>query len=237
MTLCRFSRALAIMTAVTLWLCAGALTSAQADQPTLDELLNLAPADESATTETGNTGEVNPDEGEDLAGSVEQALSASAAADAFEQAVLEMDQVSRRLGRSYDPGIQTQRMQESILRKLDRVIESARQQQPPSGGGSGSSGKPRDQDSGGEQVAKQGSSASGQDQPQDGGQQASTGGASSGSPQDPTLQDKPIEQLRREWGVLPPRLRDELSEGLRERFSPLYRRMTEDYYKALAEQE
>ena len=37
------------------------------------------------------------------------------------------------------------------------------------------------------------------------------------------------------WGNLPPRLRDELLQGLEDRFSPLYRDLTELYYQRLAE--
>lgn len=198
--------------------------SGQSDQPSLDELLDLAPT-EPVTVQPDTTG--NLDE------SVEDALSMANAADAFEQAVQEMDVVSRRLGRSFDPGIETQRMQESILRKLEQVIEAAKQQ---NSGGGGGSGQPKDQDQGAEQLAQQnGEGQSGQ--PTGTGDQASTGQAGTTSPIDPENQDAAIEQLRKEWGVLPPRVREELSDGLRERFSPLYRRMTEAYYKALAEQE
>jgi hypothetical protein len=224
-----------VVVASVVCLCIAGPVFGQAGQPSLDELLDLTPEGEPAS-------QPRPDEpaardtGEDLAESVKQALSASDAAGAFEQAVEEMQQVSRRLGRSFDPGVQTQRMQESILRKLDQVIEAAKQQQSSSGGGGGS-GQPRDQDSGSDELAQQNRGGGQQDQAQAGGNQASTGAAGSGSPQDPESQDTEIKELRKEWGVLPPRLRDELSDGLRERFSPLYRRMTEAYYKALAEQE
>ena len=105
-----------------------------------------------------------------------------------------------------------------------------------SGGGGGGSGEPKDQDQGGKKLAQQNGEA-GTGEPTGSGQQASTGAAGMGRPIDPEGQDSAIEQLRKEWGILPPRVREELSDGLRERFSPLYRRMTEAYYKALAEQE
>jgi hypothetical protein len=205
----------------------------QADQPTLDELLDL-PSGEPVKVETDSDTSTAPDRDESLNESIGDAISASDAADAFEQAVGEMDLVSRRLGRSLDPGIETQRMQESILRKLDQVIKAAKQES--SGGGGGGSGEPQEQDQGGEQLAQQDGKASG-GEPTGSGQQPSTGAAGTGSPIDPENQDSAIEQLRKEWGVLPPRVREELSDGLRERFSPLYRRLTEAYYKALAEQE
>lgn len=204
----------------------------QADQPSLDDLLNLSPDEPAPSQPAPETPDARPGN-ENLTESVNEALTASDAADAFEQAVQEMDSVSRRLGRALDPGVETQRMQESILRKLDQVIKAAKEQ---SSGGGSSSGQPREQDQGGESVAQQGQAQQG-GQPQPGGQQASTGEAGVTTPIKPETPDTAIEQLRKEWGVLPPRVREELSDGLRERFSPLYRRMTEAYYKALAEQE
>lgn len=205
----------------------------QSDQPSLDELLNLAP-DQPAVTEPDRGDTTSPDATQPINESVGEALSASQASDAFEQAIDEMDRVSRRLGRSLDPGIETQRMQESILRKLDQVIDAAKQQQ--SSGSGGGSGEPREQDPGSQQLAQQDADGAA-GQPKPGGTQASTGEAGVTTPIQPEDQDTAIEQLRKEWGVLPPRVREELSDGLRERFSPLYRRMTEAYYKALAEQE
>lgn len=206
----------------------------QASQPSLDDLLDLSP--QGPTTDQSASESSKPQPGnETLTESVSEALTASDAATAFEQAVREMDSVSRRLGRSLDPGVETQRMQESILRKLDQVIKAAKEQS--SSGGGSSSGQPREQDQGGESVAQQGRAQQQGGQPQSGGQQASTGQAGVTTPIKPQTPESAIEQLRKEWGVLPPRVREELSDGLRERFSPLYRRMTEAYYKALAEQE
>ncbi len=222
--------------AATLWLVMSPAAFGQADQPSLDELLDITTTDQAdERPDQATTDERDPDER--MLESVDEALSMSEAADAFEQAVDEMDRVSRRLGRSFDAGIETQRMQESILRKLDQVIESAKQQNSSSGGGSGG-GDPREQDQGAQQLAEQAGEGEGRDgQPTDTGQQASSGDAGTATLIDPENQDAAIEQLRKEWGVLPERVREELSDGLRERFSPLYRQMTEAYYKALAEQE
>jgi hypothetical protein len=203
----------------------------QTDQPSLDDLLDLSPDQPTQDQTTPETPETLPGN-ENLTESVNEALTASDAADAFEQAVEEMDHVSRRLGRSFDPGVETQRMQESIMRKLDQVIEAAKQQSSSGGGGSS---QPREQDQGSQSLAQQGQPSGGEPQPA--GQQASSGQAGVTTPIKPEMQDSALEQLRKEWGVLPPRVREELSDGLRERFSPLYRRMTEAYYKALAEQE
>lgn len=229
----RTTRGLLIGAAVICALSVAGSVLGQANQPSLDDLLDLAPEDPAPNQPAPENTDTQPGN-ENLAESVGEALTASDAADAFEQAVQEMDTVSRRLGRSLDPGVETQRMQESILRKLDQVIKAAKEQSSSGGGGSS---QPREQDQGGSELAQQGEAQQQSGQPQPGGQQASTGQAGVTTPIKPEAADTAIEQLRKEWGVLPPRVREELSDGLRERFSPLYRRMTEAYYKALAEQE
>ncbi|MEX2213577.1 MAG: hypothetical protein WD768_05590, partial [Phycisphaeraceae bacterium] len=49
-------------------------------------------------------------------------------------------------------------------------------------------------------------------------------------------QGGPIEESRIEWGRLPARIRSELEQGLGEKFSPLYKKLTEAYYRRLAEE-
>jgi len=68
------------------------------------------------------------------------------------------------------------------------------------------------------------------------GSNASNGGFSPGQvgPAGPA-EAGPLREVRTEWGALPPRLRDELSNGLDEPFSPVYRRQTEAFYRRLAE--
>lgn len=207
--------------------------SGQDRQPTLDELLNLEP-----TAPATTPGDAEPE-------GVAIELPGENPGDTFAQAVAEMDRVSERLGRQLDPGIETQRLQEDILAKLDRVIAAARQQQSnsSSGSSSSSSSSARQQDSGSEQMAQQQGLQPGQ-QPGEGqtdaqanGNNASSGAASLGDVHDPGAEERSIDELRTEWGTLPPRLRDELSEGLSERFSPVYRDLTEAYYQRLAEEE
>ena len=236
---------------------AAAPALAQSDQPTLDELLDLAPPEASPESPPEASPETTPAEGQDPsqqpepaapaddeAGGTEvdpalrQTLEEGNPADALEAAVRQMDVVSQRLGRERDAGRVTQREQESILRKLDQVIAAARRQQQGGGGGGGGQPQPqqaRQQDAGGSQVAQQGEQQ-GQGQPQAAGSQASSGAASRGGVADAAA-DQPIEELRKEWGRLPPRLRNELTEGLTQPFSPVYRDLTEAYYRALAEED
>lgn len=219
---------------------------AQSDQPSLDELLDLAPAQEQEQQDEGReqpADEADSPDDDALEAAIERELSADQAADAFTQAVREMATVAERLGGEQDAGIETQRMQQRILDRLDQVIAAARQQQSQAGGGGGSSGQqndPQQQDSGGAQVAQQQSGA--QSGEADSASQANgnalhAGGASPGEATDAEASARSLRELRREWGSLPPRLRDEIAEGMNERFSPVYRSLTEAYYQQLAEEE
>ncbi|MBB6429627.1 hypothetical protein [Algisphaera agarilytica] len=211
------------------------------DQPTLDELLDLEPAapasSEDAAPPTTETAPIDE---------VEEILSGTEAADAFEQAVRDMDRVADRLGDERDPGLDTQRLQESILARLDQLIEAAQQQQSSSSSSSSSSGSSSNQDSSaqnaGQEQGQEPGEQPGQAQGQEPGQtqqQANgenPGGFSPGQvgPIDPG--QGAIDEVRIEWGALPPRLRDELTNGLDEPYSPVYRNLTEAYYRRLAEE-
>ena len=210
---------------------------ALADGPGLDELLELGPEPEQRDQPAAERDALD----EDARRTLERQR---AAADAFRQAVREMGDVGRRLSDQLDAGVSTQRAQQAILDKLDQVIEAARQQQAGGGGGGGGGGgEAREQDAGAGDVAQQ-SEGDGQDngdepgaagEPNGSGEHA--GGYSPGQAREDEVEDTPLEQLQREWGNLPPRLRDEISEGLDEPYSPVYRDLTEAYYRRLAEEE
>jgi hypothetical protein len=220
-----------------------------ADQPTLDELLDLAPpaqrpdeeeAPADASTDAGQGDDEreskDPAERGEASGGGElaEAISMDEAQGVFEQAVTEMDAVARRLGPEADAGLDTQRRQREILRKLDQIIAAARQQQ--SGGSSSSSSSARQQDAGSQQLPpKRSQSASSAARP--GGEQAGRGEFSPGGVDRVDASRGDLEELRSEWGNLPPRLRDELTEGLSEPFSPVYRELTERFYRRLGEAE
>ena len=208
------------------------------DPPTLDELLDLEPDTEQADPSPpppppeGDTPEADATQADAATGDddVADALSMDEAAGVFEQAVAEMDGVARRLGPEADPGLDTQRRQREILRKLDQIIAAARQQQGQSSSSSSSSA--RQQDPGSQQLPGQRSQSAASARP--GGDTASRGDASPGSVGS-VAPGGELEELRREWGSLPPRLRDELTEGLSEPFSPVYRELTERFYRRLGE--
>ncbi|MEE9211044.1 MAG: hypothetical protein V3U29_00135 [Phycisphaeraceae bacterium] len=219
------------MTIALLWCSAAA--PAQSSQPSLDELLEITPPADAADDQPSDV-DTEPVQ---LDPEAARRLSDEEAADVFKQAVMQMDDAAARLGDKKDAGLQTQRVQESILAKLDQVIAAAvRRRQGGSGSGSGSSqDQARQPDSGGTSVAQQqpgGQSTAGSS----GGTQPNTGAFSPGQVERVGPDSRPIDESRSEWGNLPPRLRDELLQGLGERFSPVYRELTEAYYRRLAEQ-
>ena len=189
----------------------GASGTNEPELPSLDDLLGL---------DTDGAGD--PDDRD-----LQRQLSAREAGERFEQAVGLMGDASDRLA-SGDVSVATQRVQEDILRKLDQVIESAKQNQSQSGSSSSSSSSSRQQ-----QQPKQ-SSQSGQ-QP---GEPGSEPGESNmpGSNRDA----RPGAEIAPDgvgWGNLPERERDAVSQGVSDRYSALYRRLTELYYRKLAERE
>ncbi|MFM9146006.1 MAG: hypothetical protein ACKORL_11810, partial [Phycisphaerales bacterium] len=54
---------------------------------------------------------------------------------------------------------------------------------------------------------------------------------------DPTDQLAQFDESRAEWGRLPPRVREAVRQGLRDPMSAAYRRLTQDYYRRLAEEQ
>ncbi len=201
----------------------------------------------------------------ELRDDLERQLDGQAAADVFAKAQEGMQDVARRLGEKHDGGLGTLREQDMILARLDQVILSAKKQQQQGGGGKGepqdgesspSQGKPKGKPGEGQgqgegqkpgegdnpqpgeggQESAQMAEDNGEGQPQQGGgSQSSQGGPSAGQ----VAADGSGVSMRDlrdgEWGNLPPRLRHELTEGIDEVFSPVYRRQTEAYYRRIAE--
>lgn len=176
--------------------------------PTLDELLGLDMLEET------------PDNTE-----IDRALTAQEAGEAFSNAVVLMGDAADRIGGSGDTGITTQRMQEDILRKLDQVIESAQNNQNSGSGSSSSSSSSSPQQQPNQQQQNGESSSNGSGEPSD----------SSTPPGSSEVGSNNLNGAKARWGNLPDRLRDALNQGLDEPYSKLYKKLTEKYYKALAE--
>lgn len=189
--------------------------------PSLDELLGI---EDQAGASRGPTAS-DPNDA-----ALDAVLNPRQAGEAFTQAIGLMDRVSRRIGQEHDLSIATQRLQEDILRKLDQVIASAKQNQ---GGGGGSSGSSSSSSSAAQQPDQQ------QARPGD------TAGPPSSTPGEesmpaPGSTPRPGEAVAPDgvsWGSLPARIREALSQGISDQYSELYRSVTEQYYKSLAEVE
>lgn len=201
------------------------MAMAQDDQPTLDELLQLLPRQRST---------IDRQDASDVAAEVLEKLSEDQPADVLGQAVSEMDQVADRIGNESDVGVDTQRLQESILAKLDQVIAAAKKSGMGSGSGGGESSgdQSQQQDTGSEFNVGQGKDAT------ESSSQGGAGGGGGGSSQSAASQEQQgtLEEYRQQWGKLPARLRDDLLQGINEKFSSVYRELTGQYYRRLAQE-
>jgi hypothetical protein len=183
--------------------------------PTLDELLGTeGEASESTDAET------LPEEDAEL----DRLLSGSEIADEFRQAVDLMGRSATRLTTARDTGSRTQRMQEDALRKLDKLISDAeRRAQQASSSPSPSADRQQ-----------------AQPQPRQQTQQQAGNGDNRGEVNPPALRSGPLSAEEAAdlaaWGSLPARVRDALVQGSSDKFSAAYRKLTEAYYKMLAEE-
>ncbi len=182
--------------------------------PTLDELLDIAPPEPIMPL---------------MRPQVDDSPAAPRQQQPMQAVIEQMRSASQRLGRERDTGLATQRLQQAILNRIDQMIKAAQQSQQSGNPSESSDG--RKQDQGNQGNAQQQKSAGQRDSTQ-----ASRGDASAGSPREGEVNNDPLHQRRVEWGNLPPRVRDELLQGSAERFSPIYRVLTEEYYRRLAEE-
>lgn len=189
---------------------ASATPDAEPRVPSLDELLGLDAPGERAEDPNRRA--------------LERRLSAQEAGESFREAVTLMGDAAARIG-ARDVGIQTQRVQEEILRRLDQVIESARENQ---GGGSSSSRSSSQQN----QQQPDQTTAQGQPGQSGDGNEEQMPPSATGVETNPALAPDGVT-----WGNLPERDREAVSQGVNDRYSALYRRLTELYYRRLAERE
>ena len=210
-------------------------------QPSLDELLNLDPTPpaEADPPETDPA----PTDLSDLAGQLDAPADAG---DAFKQALTRMDDAAGLI-EDAPAGLPAARAQQEVLALLDQVLAAATPP-PPGGGGGGGGGEPGEapEPSDGDAPEPPPSAGSpapggpaGPPKPAAGAPSPAPGGdgssdaPSSGSALSPAGSG-PLEEAREGWGGLPPRLREALTDGLDEPFSPVYRSATEDYYRRLS---
>ncbi len=182
--------------------------------PSLNELLGLPP--DNAASASGE-------------GDLERLLSPQEMSAEFERAVELMDRSARRLADARDADLPTQRLQEEVLRTLDRLIDAAERRQQEAAQGQAA----------GQSRARPGERPQSQPSPQAGQNQQRAQGDSSPDAQPPGRQDGPLgtpPAATASWGSLPAHVRDALRQGFGDRFSSLYRSVTEAYYRRLAEE-
>jgi hypothetical protein len=200
--------------------------------------------------------------GDAPAGDLDAALAGTPPKDILESALADMRRSSKLLDER-KAGLPTRRVQESVVRKLDELIATAQrmqqqqqQQQQQQGQSSsqqqrrGRQGQQQDQEQrdgqrrGADEPRPDGADGSRQrDQAADGEQRGRRDGAAreadaSQPPStiDPTDTAAQFDESRVEWGQLPPRVRDAVRQGVRDPMSAAYRRLTQEYYRRLAEE-
>ena len=223
------------------------------DAKSLDELLGIQGVEEStkAAKESARTHEET----------LKRTLTEQQAQDTLELTIDEMKQVGRLLEEN-ETGTAAQRLHEDILARLDALIQSAQQQQQQSASSSssssdssskqdgeqskGSQGKQQSDASGeaarrkeaerrAQEAANQRGEQSGDPSGQD--TQASSGERAGELPPGvEAIEGGAIAETEAEWGNLPPRTREVLRQGMREKMSSVYKRWTEAYYRRIAEE-
>lgn len=204
----------------------------EATTPSLDDLLGIDGAEDAAGETSDDSEVVDPLE-ERRQEALDNRLNERSLAENLIAAVDDMNTAARMLGERRDPGLELQRLQLEIIRRLEAVIEEAQQQQQQQSQSSSSSSSEQQQQ---QQVPQQ----SQQQQQQEGNQQQQQSGNEGGDQQPPGRQEADLqamfEESNVEWGDLPERMRDMIRQGMRESVSRMYRRMTEEYYRRIAEE-
>ncbi len=236
--------------ALLLAVCVASSARAAESLPTLDDLLDLtgpaeqapdeqpAEGDEAETAgEQNGESELNPEMLDELP---------EAGADQFQQALGLMEQAAGRIGNDMDPGVETQRLQEEVIEKLEQLIAQQSKKRPSSsssGSSGGSQGQQSQQDQGSQQNANKQDQQPGNQKGEGQGRQQQKqtgehgGDFSPGQQQRPQPEGGQMLENRDQWGNLPPRVRDQLMQGLNEKFSSVYEQMTRSYYRRLAQEQ
>ncbi|MBN1343242.1 MAG: hypothetical protein JXQ73_11215 [Phycisphaerae bacterium] len=157
---------------------------------------------------------------------------------AFERVIEGMHASRVKLAIQFDPGNDTQTIQRQILTDLDEAIAEAwrSQQRVPSPTTKQSDSDPKrkrqttsSESSGQQQQQQDPDSASNQPMPDE--------RATRGRPITTSRPGGTIRELRRGWGQLPSRDRDEVVQGVGQDYLTKYREWIERYYRALANPE
>jgi len=160
---------------------------------------------------------------------LERKLAMEAAEEQFKQAVDLMGETATRIKDGRDTGLATQRIQEDIIRKLDMIITAAEKQQQQQ------KSKSKQQKQQQQQQDQQSLAQQQKESQQPHGKEAAPDTIDPPGRQESDL--RPGTAARGAmWGNLPERVRQALSQGDADKYSTLYRKWTESYYKKLAEE-
>jgi hypothetical protein len=192
--------------------------------PSLDELLGLE-ADESETTAAEQAQRETSEE-------LQRRLSEQDLQDLFLQALEKMALSAHLLEVDFESGLATQRAQQDVLAKLDQLIDQAKElasrRRMSASECDGSQGSARRNPG-----SKPGSRAPGAERSEAPAQDGQATDAPAGREGDINTV---LEETGTEWGHLPARIREMLKQGRGDYKSPLYRKLTEEYYRRLAEE-
>jgi len=212
--------------------------------PTLDDLLGVKPdkpgpasapgVDLSKPGDIVTNAPARPSEtGDPNRADLDRLLSGEEMGEAFSQAIALMGDAAKRLDTAKDTGIDTQRVQEDVIRRLDQLLSSLQQQQSSSSSSSSSSSQSQqDKQQGKNQPSqkKPGGKQGQQSQPGDGNKESES------PPKQEGALRPGLDSARAAWGALPARVRDMLLQGSDDPFSSRYKALTEAYYRRLAEE-
>ncbi len=212
----------------------------------LDELLGV-PDVPSASGGQSSTSAIDAAEREQ-AKRLQRSLDEASLQDLVQKALEGMRSASSRLTDQSDAGLGTQRIQEDVVKSLERLLEEAQKQQKKQQGSrssSSSASRSQQQRKSGEPQGP--SERNGQQrQPERSrgqGQQKSSSSASGDVEAEVGTRDTDeaavggeLSESRVEWGQLPERVRELVLQGRRDRVSTIYERLTREYYRRLAEE-
>lgn len=143
-----------------------------------------------------------------------------------------MNAAAKRLEIDFDAGEETRAIQQQVLHQLDDAIKLAASQRRPASG--------RPQPCKGEKRRREDDPQRRGDRQADSNDRAGDAEESDTTPPGGQVEGGPtalgkLEESRRSWGHLPQREREEVIQGIQEKFIPRYREWIEQYYRALQE--
>ena len=172
---------------------------------------------------------------------LEQSLNEASMSDLVQRAVEGMKSASDRLSDAKDAGLGTQRIQEDVVKTLDRLLEEAqRRQNKQQSSSSKKKSSQQQKDDPSEQNGQQQKQQQQQRKRQQGSQPSSSSDSSddsrNGTRDAAVAETQELSESRIEWGRLPERVRELVLQGRRDRVSTIYERLTREYYRRLAEE-